>query len=62
MINELRLLDVFAFGPMMIWAGTKEDIDISQVARLILVLGGIGTMYYNGVNYLRNAGIVKEVK
>ena len=62
MINELRLLDVIAFGPMMIWAGKKEDIEISGFGRLVLVLGGIGTMYYNGVNYLRNAGFIKEVK
>ena len=62
MINELRLLDVIAFGPMMIWTGKREDIDISGFARLVLILGGIGTMYYNGVNYLRNAKIVKEVK
>ena len=62
MINEMRLLDVMAFGPMMIWAGSKRDIDISGFARLVLVFGGIGTMAYNGVNYLRNAKIVKEVK
>ena len=59
MINAMRLLDVIAFGPMMIWAGSKRDIDISGSARLVLILGGIGTMYYNGVNYLRNAKIIK---
>ena len=62
MLNELRLLDVVAFGPMMIWAGSKRDINIGGFARLVLVLGGIGTIYYNGVNYLRNAKIVKGVK
>ncbi len=59
MINALRLLDVYAFGPVMIWAGSKRNIDISGFARLVLVLGGIGTIYYNGVNYLRNDKIIK---
>ena len=51
----VRLLDVFVFGPLMI-AGARDQK--SPYFSTALTLIGLGTIVYNGVNYLqkRNAG------
>lgn len=49
--QAVRLLDVFALGPFMVWAGLNHP---SELARLGLVIGGVATIAYNGANYLAN--------
>lgn len=47
----VRLLDVFALGPAMIQAanlcGGRSNL------KALLMLAGIGTILYNGANYIR---------
>lgn len=38
----------------MIYAGIKAKEDLSPAARTALVVTGIGTIGYNGLNYLEN--------
>ena len=62
MKNEWRLLDVFAFGPAMIYVGSRKEIELNGFARMLFIFGGMSVTVYNGVNYLKNVGIIKEVK
>ena len=48
--QEIRLLDVFVFGPFMIYMATKIK-NSSDLEQLALVGLGIGTIVYNGINY-----------
>ena len=48
--QPVRLLDVFVFGPFMIWAATELKSEPARVAMLVL---GVGTMIYNWENYKR---------
>lgn len=45
----VRLMDVFVFGPLMIQASRSQEKNYFKTA---LFLIGIGTILYNGVNYL----------
>lgn len=45
----VRLLDVFVFGPLMIRAAFDQE---SQYFKVALTAIGIGTIIYNGANYL----------
>ncbi len=47
----IRLLDVFVFGPLMIAAASSQR---SKYFRTALTVIGIGTIIYNGANYLHN--------
>lgn len=49
--QEVRLIDVFALGPLMIWVATFPGAP--RLARTALWLGGLATIVYNGRNYLR---------
>lgn len=48
--QAIRLADVFAIGPAMIYAG--KCVRNKNMAAL-LTLAGIGTILYNGANYAR---------
>lgn len=48
----VRLLDVFVFGPLMIAAATEQEKPYFKAA---LMAVGIGTIIYNGANYLTTA-------
>ena len=48
--QAIRLLDVFVFGPLMIQAGRSHKSDYFSTA---LTLIGLGTIIYNGANYLQ---------
>ena len=45
----VRLLDVVALGPLMVWVGTARQVP--PWARSALVLAGFGTILYNWRNY-----------
>jgi len=47
----VRLADVFAIGPLMIYAAVKAE-ELPMWVRVALGLSGAGTIVYNGVNYL----------
>ncbi len=57
----VRLLDVFVLGPFMIWyalatSGSGADSpDLPTGAALALFIGGVLTILYNGINWLRIA-------
>ena len=51
---EIRLLDVFAFGPILIYIGSNKNIEMNGFARFVLVMSGFTTIAYNGGNYIRN--------
>ena len=47
----VRLLDVFVFGPLMLRAARDQQ---SEYFAHALTLIGLGTIVYNGVNYLQH--------
>ncbi len=49
--QAVRLLDVFVFGPLMVRAAADQKSPYFSTA---LTLIGIGTIAYNGVNYLQH--------
>ena len=49
--QAVRLLDVFVFGPLMLMSARDQKSAYFSTA---LTLIGIGTIVYNGVNYLQN--------
>ena len=53
----VRLLDVFVFGPLMILGGQQQP---SKYFRTALTLIGVGTIVYNGLNYIKTAQEEKE--
>ena len=50
--QAIRLMDVYALGPFMVWFGVKAK-DVPEAARLVMIVAGLGTIALNGVNYLR---------
>ena len=48
--QEVRLLDVFVIGPGMVAVG--RACGRGSVAGALTQLAGLGTIAYNGVNYL----------
>ena len=50
--QAIRLVDVFALGPFMVWFG-MEAKDVSEPARLAMIMAGMTTIALNGANYLR---------
>jgi len=47
----VRLLDVFVFGPLMMRAAVSQK---SPYFRMALTVIGLGTIIFNGTNYLIN--------
>lgn len=52
--QAIRLIDVFAIGPLIIYAGAKSGTKLSQPVRAALIATGVATIGYNGRNYLIN--------
>ena len=50
--QKIRLMDVFLFGPLIIYGGFK--LGIRSWLGIALVIIGIGTIVYNGNEYLKN--------
>lgn len=48
--QTIRLLDVFVFGPVIIYAGTQRTLPGWLRAALVVI--GTGTIVYNGINYM----------
>jgi ABC-type sulfate transport system permease component len=50
--QAIRLADVFLIGPLMVYGGLKGE-GVHQAARFSLMLFGLGTIVFNGINWLR---------
>jgi hypothetical protein len=50
--QHIRLWDVYFVGPILIYASITGKH--SDFVRLSLLLIGLGTIYYNGKNYISN--------
>ncbi len=48
--QNVRLVDVFALGPFMIWAASRQRLPLP--ARLVLAASGAATIVFNGRNWL----------
>jgi hypothetical protein len=46
----VRLIDVFALGPLMIYVAVKYRVREPQ--RTALLISGFATILYNGINYV----------
>ena len=57
--QQIRLLDIFGVGPLMIYAGMKAE-ELPNWVRASLVLLGGTTIAYNGSNYLAVSESQKE--
>ena len=56
----IRILDVIAIGPIMIWSGyklQKKYIDVGDA----LILLGLATVGYNYLNYIKQQTTKTEV-
>lgn len=60
--QAIRLLDVFGIGPLMIYAGVKTEEELPSWIRGALVLFGITTIGYNGMNYISARDRMKAVR
>lgn len=47
--QTVRLVDVFALGPFMVWAASRSSLP--PWARSVLALSGVATIVYNAHNY-----------
>ncbi len=50
----IRIIDVVGIGPLMIYAGAKAESDLPKSVRAALIIAGVATIGYNGMNYLAN--------
>ena len=57
--QNVRLLDVFFIGPFIIYASNKAK-GLSPLERNVLFIIGLGTIIYNGKNYLKNKNAVQN--
>lgn len=50
----VRLVDVFVYGPYLIYLSTKDDYTFSEYEKLFLLFLGATTITYNAHNYAGN--------
>lgn len=55
----VRLMDIFIYGPLLIWAGSTQikDGKYSDFIRVMLIFFGATTISYNLRNYLKEKEI-----
>jgi hypothetical protein len=51
-VQDIRLIDVFIIGPLLIYVGMKKELSLP--VRVALLGFGAATIIYNGNNYLKN--------
>lgn len=56
--QAVRLFDVFALGPLMVYAGSRLT---NRNLSALLALSGVGTILFNGLNYIRIEQLKKEL-
>ena len=52
--QDIRLLDVFVIGPVILYAGVQYKDKLLQWLSVSLIAIGVSTIVYNGRNYLLN--------
>lgn len=57
--QAVRLLDVLVFGPLMIYAGVTTPPPRNWLKYSLIALG-IGTILYNGRNYLAKQTVMED--
>ena len=50
--QNVRLIDVFVLGPVLVWFGVKAT-GVPELANTLMIIAGIATIIYNGRNYLK---------
>jgi len=50
--QEIRLMDIFMLAPFLVWFGATAT-GVPQWAKIVMIISGILTAWYNGRNYLR---------
>ena len=50
--QPVRILDVVFVAPIILYAGVKGNF--SPFVKYSLITIGVGTFFYNGINYLKN--------
>jgi hypothetical protein len=51
--QSVRLFDVWLLGPWLLYLALRPGRRLSDIERAALVAVGIGTVVFNGANYLR---------
>ena len=49
--QNIRLLDVFFIGPLLVWVGFAGRLN--DTVRILLFVIGVATVIYNGRNFIR---------
>lgn len=49
--QAVRLVDVWALGPFMVWYGLRPS-NVPELARGLMIVAGVATIVYNARNYL----------
>jgi hypothetical protein len=50
----VRLIDIFLYGPFLIYIGMKKTYTFSLIEQVFLLFLGATTITYNARNYLEN--------
>jgi len=50
----VRLVDIFVYGPYLLYLSTKDDYTFSVYEKIFLLFLGATTVTYNARNYLGN--------
>ena len=53
----VRLVDIFILGPFLIWYALQTQSVVGEGPFLALLISGVLTILYNGMNYAGNVGI-----
>jgi hypothetical protein len=51
--QDVRLIDIFFIAPILIYAGLYRG-ELNKWVRLVLIIIGIATLYYNAKNFIIN--------
>ena len=56
--QAVRLFDVFVLGPSMVLSAKQSK---GEYLPLLMLMGGLGTIFYNGFNYVRIEQLKKGI-
>ena len=51
--NIIRIADVWLLGPWLVYLALRPGRRLSDIERAALVAVGVGTVVFNGANYLK---------
>lgn len=52
-VQAIRIaVDVLFLGPLLIWLGLNKSTGLPQGVRLLLIVTGVLTILFNGINFL----------